>query len=156
MILARDRLAQFIEGEGHRVEVTISESDENDATLLFRTRGCIITLAVHEDEPPRFTIAAAYEIPSWARECAQNAMALHDAASAVKGVRFTLAENGKNFATVLESSAESVETFQRGFWPNVARVREAGVSALEHILDSSESRAAADKFIKSLQLRGRG
>lgn len=156
MSLAREQLARFIEDEGHRVEVSVSADDDSFATLLFRTRGCIVSLAVREEEPPRFTLAAAFEIPSWARERAYNATILQDAASDTNGVRLALASNGTNFVATLERSGETIEAFQRDFWPSVACVREAGVAALEQILDRSESRAAADKFIKSLQSRERG
>lgn len=144
-----DELAHFIQNEGHRVEVSLAENGES-AELLFRTRGYVFSVLAHEGEHPHFQIATAYEIPPWARERAQNAITLQDVANDVGDVRFTLAPNGKNFVVSLEYSGETLQAFQREFWPNVARVREAGIAALEQILDRSESRAAANKFITSL------
>lgn len=145
----RDDVARFIQAEGHRVEVTAAEGGES-GELLFRTRGYVFSVGVREGDPPRFEIATAYEIPPWARERAQNATTLQDVANDVGDVHFTLAANGKNFVVTLEYGTGPLKTFLQDFWPNVARVREAGVAALERILDRSESRAAADKFIKSL------
>ncbi len=150
MTLVREQLAHFIQSEGHRVELGLLGDDDDTAELLFRTRGYVVSVVVHEGEPPRFTIATAYEIPPWARERAQNATTLQDVAGDVGGIRFTLSSNGKNFMVAIERQSD-LEAFQREFWPNVARVREAGIAALERILDRSESRAAANKFIKSLQ-----
>ncbi len=149
----RERLARFIQGEGHRVEMALSD-DESVAELLFRTRGYVVSVTVHEGEPPRFEVATAYEIPSWARERAQNATVLQDVADDADGVHFTLAPDGKHFVAVLECAGLELEAFQSEFWGCVGRVRDAGISALERIFDRSESRAAADKFIKSLQSRG--
>jgi hypothetical protein len=150
MTVVREELARFIQSEGHRVEFGLFGEDESTAELLFRTRGYVVSIAVHEGEPPRFAIATAYEIPPWARERAQNKTTLRDVAVDVGGVGFTLAPNGKNFVVAIERE-EPLEAFLRGFWPNVARVREAGIAALERILDRGESRAAANKFIKTLQ-----
>ncbi|HEY9086016.1 MAG TPA: hypothetical protein VIN40_08825 [Candidatus Tyrphobacter sp.] len=150
MTLVREELARFIQGEGHRVELGLLGEDDGATELLFRTRGYVVSVAVREGDPPRFTIATAYEIPPWARERAQNSMTLQDVAGDVGGVRFSLAPNGKNFAVTIERE-EMLEAFVRGFWPSVASVREAGIAALERILDRSESRAAANKFIRSLQ-----
>ena len=147
MSATRDELARFIQGEGHRVEIG---TDGAEKDLLFRTRGYVFSVIVHDGDPPHLEIATAYEIPPWARERAQNATTLQDVANDVGDVHFTLAPNGKNFIVTLDCGTQPVATFQRDFWTNVTRVREAGVSALERILDRSESRAAADKFIKSL------
>lgn len=144
-----DELARFIHGEGHRVEISFSD-DSQSVELLFRTRGYVFSVVARDETPPRFQIATAYEIPPWARERAQNATTLQDVANDVGDVNFTLATNGKNFVVGLEREYESLPAFEREFWPTVARVREAGVAALERILDRSESRAAANKFITSL------
>lgn len=145
----RDQLARFIEGEGHRIELAILD-DGRTAELLFRTRGYVVCVAVKEDDPAWFSIATAYEIPPWARERAQNATILHDVAKDRNGIRLTLAPNGKNFVVLFEYAGGTLEAFQGEFWPSVARVRDAGVAALERILDRSETRAAANKFITSL------
>jgi hypothetical protein len=151
MTPVREQLARFIQSEGHRVEMTLSAGDENAAELLFRARGSVVSIHVIEGDPASFQIATAYEIPSWARERAQNASTLHDVATVLDSVRFTLASNGRTFAATLDCGAIALDAFQRDLWVNVARVREAGVAAIERILDRSESRAAANKFIRSLQ-----
>ncbi len=148
MTLLREELARFIQAEGHRVEVALA--GDGVAELLFRSRGYVFSVGVREGEPPHFQIATAYEIPPWARERAQNAVTLRDVANDVGAVHFVLAPNGKNFVVTLDCAGASPQEFQRDFWTSVARVREAGVAALERILDRSESRAAANKFIKSL------
>ena len=149
MTLLREELARFIQIEGHRVEVA-PMGDGAAAELLFRSRGYVFSVGAREGEPPHFAIATAYEIPPWARERAQNAVTLQDVANDVGDVHFVLAPNGKNFVVRLDCAGASLQEFQRDFWTSVARVREAGVAALERILDRSESRAAANKFIKSL------
>jgi hypothetical protein len=151
MTSARDQLARFIQSEGHRVEMTLAADDDKVAELLFRSRGSVLSVQVREGDSPSFQIATAYEIPTWARERAQNANTLRDVATGLNNVRFTLASNGKNFAATLDCGAMTLEAFQRDLWSNVARVREAGIAAIERILDRSESHAAADKFIRSLQ-----
>lgn len=151
MTPVRDQLARFIQSEGHRVEMTLADDDDTAAELIFRSRGSVVSIHVNEGEPPGFQIATAYEIPLGARERAQNANTLRDVATDLGNVRFTLAGNGKNFAATLDCGPMTLEAFQRDLWPNVARVREAGIAAIERILDRSESRAAADKFIRSLQ-----
>jgi hypothetical protein len=149
MSLVRDELAHFIQSEGHRVDVALLDEDGRCAELLFRTRGYVFSVTVVEGEAPGLEIATAYEIPPWARERAQNATTLRDVASDVDGVRFALAANGKTFVVRL-CCAQTLAEFERDFWSSIARVREAGVAALERILDRSESRAAANKFITSL------
>jgi hypothetical protein len=151
MTPTRDQLARFIQSEGHRVEMTLAADNDKVAELVFRARGSVISVHVNEGDPPTFRIATAYEIPSWARERAQNASTLRDVATDLDDVRFALASNGKNFAATLDCGAMALDAFQRDLWSNVARVREAGVAAIESILDRSESRAAANKFIRSLQ-----
>ena len=151
-MLVREQLARFIQGEGHRVELALLDDEGQDAELLFRTRGYVVSVSVRESDPPAFAVSTAYEIPPWSRERVQNATTLHDAARDSDNLTFTLAPNGKSFVVALESNA-TLEAFQREFWQTVAKVREGGVAALERILDRSESRAAANKFIKSL-LRG--
>lgn len=150
MPLVRDELARFIQSEGHRVEIAVTGEAGDRAELLFRSRGYVFSVMVAEGATPHFEIATAYEIPPWARERAQNATTLADVASDVGDVRFTLAPNGKTFIVTLDCDGDALPSFQRSFWPNVGRVREAGVAALERILDRSETRAAANKFIKSL------
>jgi hypothetical protein len=152
MPLLRDELARFIQAEGHRVEVAAANERSDRSEILFRTRGYVFSVLIRE-EPSHFEIATAYEIPPWARERAQNATTLADVAVDVGDVRFTLAPNGKNFVVTLDCGGDSLAQFERAFWPYVARVREAGVAALEQILDRSESRAAANKFITSLTRR---
>ena len=152
MMLVREQLARFIQSEGHRVELTFLDEDGRDAELLFRTRGYIVSVSVREGDAPHFAVTTGYEIPPWSRERGQNATTLQDIARDAGEVTFTLAPNGKSFLVTLESDA-SLEAFQRDFWQIVTKVREAGGAALERILDRTESRAAANKFIKSL-LRG--
>ena len=148
--MTRDALTRFIESEGHRVEVTPLDEKGDAAELLFRSRGYVFSVGVHESEPPCFEITTAYEIPPWARERVQNAITLQDTAKNLGDVRFLLASNGKNFVVTLLLPGVSLPEFQRDFWANVARVREAGIAGLESILNRSESRAAANKFIESL------
>ncbi|MGH7736636.1 MAG: hypothetical protein ACREMP_02020 [Candidatus Tyrphobacter sp.] len=145
----RDELTRFIQGQGHRIEVTDPSDEAQAGELLFRTRGCVFSVAGREGNPPYFEIATAYEIPPWSRERAQNATVLQDAAGNGAGVRFALARSGKSFTVTCGCAAELAD-FELAFWANVACVRQAGVAALERILDRSESHAAADKFIKSL------
>lgn len=152
MTSTREAVAQFIESEGHRVDLGDAAHGAN-AELLFRTRGYVFSVGVREGDPPHFHVTTAYEIPPWARERAQNDTTLRDVAHDVGDVHFVLAPNGKNFVVRLDVVDATLQGFQRNFWPNVARVREAGVAALERILDRSESHAAANKFITSL-IRG--
>ncbi len=148
--MTRDDLARYIQNEGHRVEMAPLQEGGDAVELLFRSRGYVFSVSVREGDPPRFEIATAYEIPPWARERAQNALALQETAKDIGDVRFLLASNGKNFVVTLVVEKAPLHEFQRDFWVSVARVREAGVAALERILNHSESRAAANKFITSL------
>jgi hypothetical protein len=150
MISSRERLARFIQSEGHRASMTLPEDDESAAEIVFRTRGYAVSVVVWEGNPPQFEVVTAFEIPEWATERAQTADILHDAARD-EGMHFQQSGDGKTFAAVLDCGAMPLETFQEQFWPAVTKVRNAGVAALERVLDRSESKAAADKFIRSLQ-----
>jgi hypothetical protein len=58
--VVRDRIAKFIEGEGHRVD-TAAVGDTDELTeLVFRTRGQTFSVAVSEADPQRFSLSTAY------------------------------------------------------------------------------------------------
>lgn len=144
----RDRIAQFIQEQGHRVETArVADADEL-SELVFRTRGQTFSLAVSELEPERFSLSTAYEVPDTVRDPGQVRDALQELEGDDPQLRFTLAHDDTIFIITLESRSTGVDALLEGFWDVVGRVRQSGSAAIERMLDRSESKAAADKFIR--------
>lgn len=144
----RDRVAQFLESEGHRVDTTLVGDETELAELVFRTRGQAFSVAVSELEPQRFSLSTAYEVPEWVRERAHTRDALGEVEGDFPETRFTLAHDDTIFVATVEYDAMDVEAFLENFWDIVGRLRDAGTEAVEHMVDRSETKAAADKFIR--------
>ena len=144
----RERVARFIESEGHRVDTTLVGDAPELAELVFRTRGQTFSVAVSELEPQRFSLSTAYEVPDWVRDRAHTRDALGDVSSDFPETRFALAHDDTIFVATVEYDAMDVEAFLENFWDIIGRLRDAGTDAVEHIVDRSESKAAADKFIR--------
>jgi hypothetical protein len=153
MPAVRDAIAKFIEGEGHKVDVSPVDADEGVSELLFRTRGQVFSITTYEKDPATFTVSTAYEIPEWARERGHNAETLAAASEDFPDVAFVMAHDGGLFIATVDETPGSPEAFTRTLWEIVARVREAGAHAIERIVDRTESKAAAEKFISSF-MRG--
>lgn len=144
----RDRIAQFIQEQGHRVETaSVGDADEL-CELVFRTRGQTFSLAVSELEPQRFSLSTAYEVPDTVRDPGQVRDALQELEGDDPALRFTLAHDDTIFIVTLESRSTGVDALLEGFWDIVGRLRQSGSAAVERMLDRSESKAAADKFIR--------
>jgi hypothetical protein len=143
-----ERLARFITEQGHRVEVTHVEGSEELSEVVFRTRGQIFSVSVSELEPQRFSISTAYEIPDWVQTRAHALDALGEAETQFPEARFMLAHDDTIFVASVEYQTTDFDVFTRHFWTLVGRLREAGTSAVERMVDRSESKAAADKFIR--------
>lgn len=144
----RDRLAAFIQGEGHRVEVSLVDEERELSEIVFRTRGQLFSVAVSELEPRRMRISTAYEVPDWMAERAHARDILNDVEREYGEARFTLAQDDSIFVATLDYESNDPEAFTQNFWEIVGRLRDAGTSAIERIVDKSESKAAADKFIR--------
>jgi hypothetical protein len=153
MPLVRETVAQFIESEGHKVDVSPVDAEGGVSELLFRTRGQVFSVTTYENDPATFTISTAYEIPEWARERGRNAETLADAGDDFPEVAFVMAHDGGLFIVTCDETPGSPEAFTRSLWEIVARVREAGAYAIEKIVDRTESKVAAEKFISSF-MRG--
>ncbi|HVA27570.1 MAG TPA: hypothetical protein VNF68_05290 [Candidatus Baltobacteraceae bacterium] len=152
MTSVRDKVALFIKDEGHRVDVSALEDGAGVAELLFRTRGQVFSVTTDERDAATFTVATAYEIPELARENTTNAETLANAQAEFADVDFAMAHDGSLFIVSTQEAPGSPEAFAKQFWTVVARVREAGTYAIERIVDRTESKAAADKFISSLTM----
>jgi hypothetical protein len=147
-VIFRDRIARFIQEQGHRVEIArVGDADEL-SELVFRTRGQTFSLAISEMEPERFSLSTAYEVPDNVRDAAQVRDALKELEGDDPEVRFTLAHDDTIFIITLESRTTGVDALLEGFWEIVGRVRQSGSTAVERMLDRTESKAAADKFIR--------
>jgi hypothetical protein len=149
----REAISRFIEGEGHRVDATPVDPGTGESELLFRTRGQVFSVTTTEADAGVYSISTAYEIPDWARDPAQNGETLARVSVEHPGVQFSLAHDGSLFVATLDEDAGSPESFTLVFWELVGRVREAGTEAIERIVDRTESKAAAEKFINSF-MRG--
>jgi len=147
-VSVRERVARFIESEGHRVDTTLVGDAPELAELVFRTRGQTFSVAVSELERQRFSLSTAYEVPDWVRDRTRAREALVDVESDFPETRFTLAHDDTIFVATVEYDAMDVEAFLENFWDIIGRLRDAGTDAVEHIVDRSESKAAADKFIR--------
>lgn len=145
---AAEQIASFLETEGHKVETSPIEGVGELSELVFRTRGQMFSISVSELEPNRYTLSTAYEIPDWVRDRSHTVEALGDVETDFPETRFILAHDDTIFVATVEYQAVDMDTFFKHFWNVVSRLREAGNSAVERIVDRSESKAAADKFIR--------
>ncbi len=153
MTLVREIISNFIESEGHKVDVAALDDDAGVTEILFRTRGQVFSITTYEHEQGSFTVSTAYEVPEWAREQSQNAETLEHVHEEYPDVGFVLAHDDALFVATNDQEAGSPEAFMVVFWDAVGRVRDAGTAAIERILDRTESKAAAEKFIESF-MRG--
>lgn len=145
---AGDRIARFIQEQGHHVETAHVGDAEELSELVFRTRGQTFSLAISELEPQRFSLSTAYEVPDNVRDPGQVRDALNELEGDDPQMRFALAHDDTIFIITLESRATGVDALLEHFWEIVGRVRQSGSAAVERMLDRSESKAAADKFIR--------
>lgn len=143
----RERIAHFIESEGHRVETAPVGDAPELAELVFRTRGQTYSVAISEAEPDRFSISTAYEVPETVRDRAHTHETFAGLANDYPETRFSLAHDDAIFIATAEYDGMGVEAFLEAFWQIVGQLREAGTGAVERMVDRSESKAAADKFI---------
>jgi len=141
-------LARFIEGEGHRTEISPTEGVGELSEIVFRTRGQMFSISVSELEPNRFTLSTAYEVPEWLKDRSHAIDVLSDVERDYPETRFVLAHDDTIFVATVEYEAADMATFFKHFWNVIGRLRDAGNAAVERIVDRSESKAAADKFIR--------
>jgi len=144
----RDRIAQFIQEQGHRVEVASVEGTSELSEIVFRTRGQTFSLAISELEPERYSLSTAYEVPEEARDPAHVRDSLRDFESDDPGTRFTLAQDDTIFIVTAECRTAGVDALLEHFWDFVGQLRVSGTAAVERMLDRTQSKAAADKFIR--------
>lgn len=153
MALVRESVARFIQDEGHRVDVSIVDEADGVAEILFRTRGQVYSVITNEGRPGAFTVSTAYEIPEWARDATHNAETLQHVEDDYPDVQLMLAHDGSLFVASMEEETGSAEAFTASFWDIVGHVREAGSRSIERMMNRTESKAAAEKFISSF-MRG--
>ena len=106
-------------------------------------------------DPTYFSIALPYVLPEWARDQLQAGPILLDLQSTFKAVKFFYTNGGATLISAIEQFSSSPDEFAVHFWRLVGIVRDAGSTAIERILDRSETRAAADRFISNF-MRGQG
>lgn len=145
--MIRDEIARFIEGEGHRVEVSPVDEERALAEIVFRTRGQMFSVAVSEMDPQTLRISTAYEIPTWVGDRHHALSALGDIELEYPEAHFMLAHDDSIFIATVDYEAKDTPAFLGHFWEIVGRLREAGTTAIERMVDRSESKAAAEKFI---------
>jgi hypothetical protein len=155
MANVRERMMRFIEEEGHRVDASPVDPGSGVSELLFRTRGQVFSVTTNENDAGLLSISTAYEIPEWARERAQNAEALERVRNENDAIVFTLAHDGSLFVATIDEKAASMQEIMHAFWSLVTRLRDAGQQAIEDIVDRTESKVAAEKFINSFMRRDR-
>lgn len=155
MANVRERMIRFIEGEGHRVDASPVDPGSGVSELLFRTRGQVFSVTTNENDSGLLSISTAYEIPEWARERTQNTEALERVRAGHAGIAFTLAHDGGLFVATVDEKTDSMQEIMHGFWLLVNRVRDAGQEAIEDIVDRTESKVAAEKFINSFMMGDR-
>jgi hypothetical protein len=151
----REAVARFLEGEGHKVDASPIDTATGASELLFRTRGQVFSVATNENDIGTLSLSTAYEIPEWARERSQNAEILERVNHEHPDVLFTLAHDGSLFVATLDREADTTQALLGGFWNIVGRLRDAGQDAIEEILDRTESKVAAEKFINSFMMGDR-
>jgi len=145
----RELIAQFLESEGHKVDAAPVDLETGTSELLFRTRGQVFSVTTNEADECALSLSTAYEIPDWARERRQNSEVLERVRREHPEVLFTLAHDGSLFVATLDRTADSTQALLGGFWVLVGALRDAGAEAIEDIVDRTESKVAAEKFINS-------
>jgi hypothetical protein len=116
-------------------------------------RGQTLAVMTSGTDPTYFSIALPYVLPEWARDQLQAAPILLELQSTFKAVKFFYTNEGATLISAVEQFCGSADEFATHFWRLVGIVRDAGSSAIERILDRSETRAAADRFISTF-MRG--
>ena len=131
----------------------MADRQSGAVTIRLRVRGQIIAVGVNERDPSFFSLSIAYSLPEWSRDRAQNAPILLDAQGTFKAVKFFLAHDGAALVAAIEQFADTPAAFTKQFWRLVEILRDAGAAAIERILDRSESKIAAERFINDF-MRG--
>ena len=155
MPLVREIISEFIQSEGHKVDISPVDDNGDVTEILFRTRGQVFSVTTKESDPSVYAISTAYEVPDWAASRTQNAETLEHVGEDFPEITFIMAHDGGLFVATSTEEAGTPEAFTHAFWDLVGRVREAGQQAIERIVDRTESRFAAEKFISSF-MRGSG
>lgn len=142
----REHIAAYLVNAGHRTEVFIHNEDQSYATVHFRTRGHAFTISVTEQDQQFFAVSTPFEVPGFARDQSRSAPTLLDLQGTFKAIKFYFGENSETLVAAVEQFC-TVDDFCEHLWRIVSVLRDAGRTALEQIVDRSESKAAADKFI---------
>jgi hypothetical protein len=148
----RDAVTRFLERDGHKVDAAPVDPETGTSELLFKTRGQVFSVIANEHEETTLSLSTAYEIPEWARERTQNADVLERVQHDHPDVVFTLAHDGSLFVATLDRKGDSLQALLNSFWNAVGRLRDAGSDAIEDMVDRTESKAAAEKFINSFMM----
>lgn len=155
MSTAAEHIAAFLLEEGHRPQIDDIDPENGVTAVHFRARGRTFTVAVSQRDPHFFSVSSAYELPDWARDETQSAPVLVELQSIYKSIKFFYTENGGAIVAAVEQISSDVDEFCSQFWRLVSIVRDGANAALERIIDHSETKAAADKFINDF-MSGRG
>ena len=131
------------------------DAETGTATLRFRVRGQYVTVSTTEHDPTYYSISIAYELPEWSREPALSAPILLDVQASYKAVKFFYAHGGAALVSAVEMFATDPESFATQFWRCISVAREAGTLAVSRVLDTTQTKAAAEKFIHEF-MRGQG
>ncbi|GEM_PF-1383997 len=149
----RERLVQLLAHDGHRAEVERHDESERFVSVHFRARHKHVTVTLTDTDTRFFAVAIAFELPEWARDRTRSAPILIDLQASFKAVKFYFSDDGAALLAAVEQFSSSIDEFYKHVWRIVGVLHEAGSVAMERILDSSESKAAADKFIQDF-MRG--
>ena len=149
----REIVARFIESEGHRAEIDVESESAGDAVIRLRVRGQSVSVGTSERDPNYFSVSIAFVLPDFVAEPAQSAAALLELQASFKAVKFFFAQGGTVLVSAIEQFSSTPQEFTEQFWRIVGIVRDAGMAAVERILDRSESKAAAERFINDF-MRG--
>jgi hypothetical protein len=121
--------------------------------IRLRVRGQAVSVGTSERDPTYYSVSIAFALPDYVSEPAQSAATLLDLQASFKAVKFFFAQGGTVLVAAIEQFSSTPQEFTQQFWRIVGIVRDAGTTAVERILDRSESKAAAEKFINDF-MRG--
>ena len=82
------------------------------------------------------------------RDPAHARALLADLADEYPEARFVLSEDDAVLVATVEYEALDLDLFLASFWEAVGQLRDAGTAAIARMVDRSESKSAADKFIR--------
>lgn len=147
-------VAEFIEAQGHRTDVSSNE-DGSISHIDFRTRGIWITASTNENDRGFLQISCSIPIPEQIEIDKTALEILLGVQDRLKAIKFATIGAQRRLVGNIELLFESDDGFKPVFWQSVGIIEAAMREAIGALEDNSAAKSAADKFIKTLSIGGK-